>query len=107
MCGILAVVLVAQVASAQEGNFGKNKVQYKNFTWYFIQTRHFDIYFSDGGEYLANFTAAAAESAYTMISRSFRYHINNRIPIMVSTIRTTNFSRRMSSANIWKKGSAA
>ena len=83
VCGILAVALVAQVASAQEGNFGKNKVQYKNFTWYFIQTRHFDIYFSDGGEYLANFTAAAAESAYTMISRSFRYHINNRIPIMV------------------------
>jgi len=81
--GILAVALAAQTVSAQEGNFGKNKVQYKKFSWSFIQTRHFDIYFSDGGEYLANFTAAAAESAYTMISRSFRYHINNRIPIMV------------------------
>ena len=28
------------------GQFGKNKVQYKDFTWYYIQTDHFDIYFS-------------------------------------------------------------
>jgi Tol biopolymer transport system component len=69
--------------SAQEGNFGKNKVQYKKFDWYFIQTDHFDIYFYQGGEHLANFTAAAAESAYTSISKSFRYQLNNRVPLMV------------------------
>jgi len=28
------------------GQFGKNKVQYKGFTWYYVQTKHFDIYFS-------------------------------------------------------------
>ncbi len=68
---------------AQDANFGKNKVQYKKFDWWYIQTSHFDIYFSEDGEYLANFTAAAAESAYTLLSKSFRYQINNRIPIMV------------------------
>ncbi|MCX6138158.1 MAG: BamA/TamA family outer membrane protein [Ignavibacteriales bacterium] len=83
LCALILSAALVQSAPAQEGNFGKNKVQYKKFNWQFIQTRHFDIYFSDGGEYLANFTAAAAESAYTMISKSFRYHINNRIPIMV------------------------
>lgn len=70
-------------ATAQDANFGKNKVQYKKFEWSYIQTSHFDIYFSEDGEYLATFTAAAAESAYTMISRNFRYQINNRIPLMV------------------------
>ena len=70
-------------ATAQEASFGKNKVQYKKFEWSYIQTSHFDIYFSENGEYLSTFTAAAAESAYTMISKNFRYQINNRIPIMV------------------------
>ena len=30
---------------AQNSVFGKNKVQYKNFKWEYIQTDHFDIYF--------------------------------------------------------------
>jgi Tol biopolymer transport system component len=82
-CIAALLALCAVTAMSQDTQFGKNKVQYKDFHWYFIQTNHFDIYFSDGGEYLANFTAAAAESAYTMISNDFRYQINNRISIMV------------------------
>lgn len=80
---LLYVLLGITLAVAQEGNFGKNKVQYKKFDWYFIQTDHFDIYFYQGGEHLANFTAIAAESAYSSISKSFRYQLNNRVPIMV------------------------
>ena len=64
-------------------SFGKNKVQYMKFTWYFLQSDHFDVYFADEGKPLAEFTAAAAESAYTSISKSFRYQIVNRIPIIV------------------------
>lgn len=79
---LLTVILVA-AAAAQDGNFGKNKVQYKQFNWSFIQTDHFDIYFYQGGEQIANFTATAAESAYASISKSFRYQLNNRVPIMV------------------------
>ena len=80
--GLLFTALVVP-AIAQDANFGKNKVQYKKFDWSYIQTSHFDIYFSENGEYLAGFTAAAAESSYAMISKNFRYQINNRIPIMV------------------------
>ena len=82
MFGFLIFAL-SYSATAQDANFGKNKVQYKKFEWSYIQTNHFDIYFSENGEYLATFTAAAAESAYSMISKNFRYQINNRIPIMV------------------------
>jgi Tol biopolymer transport system component len=70
-------------AEAQSTVFGKNKVQYKDFDWYYIQSSHFDVYFNQGGEYLAEFTADVAESSYQSISKSFRYHITNRISIVV------------------------
>ncbi len=81
---LILCVCVAGAARAQEDEaFGKNKVQYTRFHWSYIQTDHFDIYFSDGGEYLADFTATAAESAYASISKSFRYQLVNRVPIIV------------------------
>ena len=38
--------------------FGQNKVQYKKFEWQYIQSKHFDIYFNQGGDYLAQYTAS-------------------------------------------------
>lgn len=81
---VLAVVLMPMVVVAQDGLFGKNKVQYTKFNWWYIQTDHFDIYFSDGGEKIAEFSAIAAESAYASISKSFRYQLVNRVPIIVT-----------------------
>ncbi|RCK76534.1 MAG: tolB protein precursor [Ignavibacteriae bacterium] len=68
---------------SQENIFGKNKVQYKKFNTYFIQSSHFDVYFFDDGYSIAEFTADAAEEAYQSISKSFRYQITSRIPIIV------------------------
>lgn len=65
------------------GQFGQNKVQYKDFTWYYIQSKHFDVYFSQDGGKLAEFTASAAEDALKSIERSFNYKINNRITIII------------------------
>jgi hypothetical protein len=80
---LIFAILCTGLLSAQEANFGKNKVQYKPFNWSFIQTSHFDIYFYDGGSSIANFTAIAAESAYASISKTMRYQLNNRVAIMV------------------------
>ena len=65
------------------GQFGQNKVQYKDFTWYYIQTAHFDIYFSQNGSHLAEFASKAAEDALQSIEKSFNYQINNRIAIII------------------------
>ncbi len=70
-------------AEGQYFSFGQNKIQYKRFDWKYIQSRHFDVYFYSGGEYLADFTARAAEAAYERIRQLFRYDITNRIPIIV------------------------
>lgn len=78
----LAFILLMPFSDAF-GQFGKNKVQYKSFTWYYIQSDHFDIYYSQDGPMLAEFTARAAEDALKSIQESFRYRINNRITIII------------------------
>jgi Tol biopolymer transport system component len=80
---LVAVCLVPSLALSQYSIFGKNKVQYRKFDYYYIQSDHFDVYFTEGGEYLADFTADVAESALVSISKDFRYQITNRIPIVV------------------------
>lgn len=63
--------------------FGQNRVQYKDFTWQYIQTKHFDIYFSDAGTTAAEFIANVAEDALENIQQHFDYQINNRISLIV------------------------
>ena len=76
-------LVVALVNSSLFAQFGKNKVQYKKFNYYFIQSKHFDVYFTDGGERLATFAIVAAESALTSIQKDFKYNINNRISMII------------------------
>ena len=48
-------------------SFGKNKVQYRDFDWSFIQTPNFDIYFYGDNQDLAEFTSKVSEDAYKQI----------------------------------------
>lgn len=63
--------------------FGENKVQYKDFTWYYIQSEHFDIYFNSHGSHLAEYTSKEAEKDLKLLEKSFNYRINNRITIII------------------------
>ena len=84
---VLVAVLVAfwpGVAEAQYFRFGKNKVQYENLDWQYLQSTHFDVfYYEPGGHALADFTARAAEDAYAQISDLFGYRIADRISLLV------------------------
>ncbi|MBI5403726.1 MAG: PD40 domain-containing protein [Ignavibacteriae bacterium] len=73
-------ILIQSTLFAQ---FGKNKVQYKYFKWQYIQTKHFDIYFSQDGYDIAEYTATVAESSLVSLSRNHNYNISNRIPLVV------------------------
>lgn len=82
----LAIVILLFSLFAQNSlfaQFGKNKVQYKFFKWQYIQTTHFDIYFSQDGYEIAEFAATVAESSLVALSKSINYNINNRIPLIV------------------------
>ncbi len=80
---VVVLLLAISGAEAQNSVFGKNKVQYKTFEWHYIQSNHFDIYYSQDGYQLAEFTAEVAEESYNAIRKLIRYDINNRIAIVV------------------------
>ena len=66
-----------------QSQFGQNIVQYDIFNWNFIQSKHFDIYYSDDGKSHAEFTAEEAEIAYLKISNRLNWRLKNRVSIIV------------------------
>ncbi|HEX7069913.1 MAG TPA: peptidase S9, partial [Rhodothermales bacterium] len=70
-------------ASGQYFRYGKNKVQYDAHEWSYVQSKHFDVYYYEGGYHLADFTAKSAEAAYEQIATLFQHEISDRIPILV------------------------
>ncbi len=79
----IIALLCIFVSNIYAQGFGKNKVQFKEYDWYFIQTRHFDIYFSDDAKEITEFAAIACEEALLDIQEKLDYRINNRIAIVV------------------------
>ena len=64
-------------------SFGKNKVQYRDFDWSYIQTPNFDIYFYGDNQNLAEFTSKVSEEAYDQISTHLAWDLKNRVSILV------------------------
>jgi len=80
---LLSIAVSFQTALSQDISFGQNKVQYKNFDWYYIQTPNFDIYFYKGEDTLAVFAADALQRAYLYIREQLNYSLTNRVPIII------------------------
>ena len=80
---LLAVLVFVITSGSIYAQFGQNKVQYKVFDWKYLQSKHFDIYFSQGGEDIAQFTAVAAESSLVSLENNIGYSLKNRVPIVV------------------------
>ncbi|MCX6150267.1 MAG: hypothetical protein NTX22_07075 [Ignavibacteriales bacterium] len=79
---LLFFFLLPQILSAQYYFFGRNKVQYNNFEWKVLKTEHFDIYYYDDFEEMAEMRAAYAEEAYSEFKVKFNYIVTTRIPLI-------------------------
>ncbi len=77
------LVVLSQTVMGQDLQFGQNKVQYKNFDWYFVQTPNFDIYFYKGEDTLATFAANSLQKAYEEIKEDLNYSLSNRVPVII------------------------
>ena len=77
----LAFLIFPLSVSAQY--FGKNKVQYHDFKWQYLQSKHFDVYFYKGGLKIAEFVADWAETSYVSLKNDLRYDLMDRITIIV------------------------
>lgn len=87
---VLAFVLVTLSVVQAHGqllgggtSFGKNKKQYEKFTWRYISSANFDVYFHGSKPDLARYTSREAEIALTTIQEELGYTLSKRIVFII------------------------
>ena len=84
LLGLFIGSFVTEKLYAQYFYFGKNRVQYENFDWRFIETDHFDIYYYNSKNYhLAQFTAETLESSLEQLENDYGSQLTDRIPVII------------------------
>ena len=78
----LALLVAALLPAAASAQFGKNKIQYKEFDWKIYHSPHFDVYYYPEEEHLLERVVSFAESAYDELSRRFDYQIEESTPLI-------------------------
>ena len=79
----LLIIVFLLLFNESYSQFGKNKVQYEDFDWKFIQTVNFDVYYNNGSKYLADFTARACEKSLTAIQKTLNHRMSSRVIVIV------------------------
>lgn len=74
------LIVSAQVSSVQ---FGKNRVQYKKFTWQYYQTKNFNTYFNQDGQELAKYVAQVAEEELPAMEKFVEFSLQRRANIII------------------------
>ena len=80
---LLSIELFTFTVTAHAQGFGKNKVKYTVFGWKYIETEHFDIYYTQGGYEVALIASEIAEYSYNKISKHWDYTARKRIPFLI------------------------
>ena len=88
--GILTYVLLifslytfTSEAQTSQDQFGKNRIQYKKFTWKLISTENFDIYYYFEGEALAPIAVTHAEAVFKKLEITLGYSNFNKTKILL------------------------
>jgi len=72
----------AQFYQGSNLDFGKNRVQYREFEWYFYPTEHFEVYYYQGGEQLAQYVLVSSEKNLKTVEKFFDYSIEDKVQIL-------------------------
>ncbi len=79
------ILITSYFASAQVNavEFGKNRVQFKKFKWFYYQTKNFNVYYYQNGEELAKFIAQSAEKELPQMEGAAEYSLQRRANIIL------------------------
>jgi len=78
---ILLPLLLSAALYATE--YGRNKITGTDMDWWVIHSPHFDVYYEEGTENVAESTAVIAEREIRLLGDTFDYLPSNPIPIIV------------------------
>lgn len=73
----------AQFYTGSQQEFGKNRVQYKEFLWQYFAFDKYETYFYAGGRDLAIYTAKTAKTHLAELEELFDYKLEDRIEFVV------------------------
>jgi Tol biopolymer transport system component len=94
VAALIAATLTPMDAHATR--FGRNKVQYGAFEWSVARTEHFDVYFYEGSEDLADAVSEMIELANAEFEQLLGHELTTVIPVIVyashNDFRQTNVS---------------
>ena len=76
------LLLLQTATSAQLYFFGRNKVHYQDFVWKVLKTEHFDVYYYDDFEEMAEIGAKYAEETFEEYKEKFNYIVTTKIPLI-------------------------
>ena len=79
----MAVLLWTGASAADAQYFGRNKVQYRSFTFEILKTEHFDLYHYPEEAEAAKVASRLAERWYSRLSRFFNHELRGRQPIIL------------------------
>ncbi len=79
----VTIQLKSQFYNGMQMDFGKNRVQYKEFVWQFYRQKKFDTYFYVGGKNLAEFATNIADKRISQLESYFGYNFQKRIIFLI------------------------
>lgn len=80
---IFCLYTFTSVAQTSQDQFGKNRIQYKKFTWKLISSENFDIYYYLEGEALAPIAITHAEAVFKKLETTLGYSNMNKTKILL------------------------
>lgn len=79
---LFIIILLAEITPAQFYYFGRNKVQYEDFDWKILRTKHFNIYYYGEMESIAEIGAFYAEEMYDELKVKLNHVVTRKIPLI-------------------------
>jgi hypothetical protein len=85
---IISVIFLPLIVGAQfyyglQTDFGKSRVQYKEFNWTSYQYERFDTYYYRGGKPLTQYTAKQAHQLLSKIEKQLVFNYEKRIQFVI------------------------
>ncbi|MCH2198539.1 MAG: hypothetical protein MK081_07130 [Flavobacteriales bacterium] len=88
LIALLAVLLAplavqGQFYTGSQQEFGKNRVQYRDFFWQYYPGENFEVYYYQGGKELAGYTVLSAQQNLEYLETLFDFALEEKIQIIL------------------------